>query len=84
MKIIFVAPSLGVQTIDLAPGEQRYKKHFGNGAIPIALGAAEVQSLGASARRISRKLENEVRQHPPLLAAARGATAVLRSIWRPS
>jgi CelD/BcsL family acetyltransferase involved in cellulose biosynthesis len=81
MKMLAVAPSLGISVVDLGVGKQRYKKHFMNDVIPIAEGTVGKPSLIASTRDLGRKLEDKIRERPFLLSTVRNAAARFRSIW---
>jgi CelD/BcsL family acetyltransferase involved in cellulose biosynthesis len=82
MKMAAVAPSLGIEVLDLGAGGGSYKSWVMNDAIPIAEGSVEVPSMVASARNFRRRLEGEIRQRPLVLASARTAVTVLRTVRR--
>jgi CelD/BcsL family acetyltransferase involved in cellulose biosynthesis len=51
LKMAETAPSLGIETIDLGKGEERYKRDFMSESVPLAEGRVELPSLAAATLR---------------------------------
>lgn len=68
LHMIGASPGMGIQTIDLGKGEERYKKSLMTGAVPIAAGTARVRSAVSAAwtvGRASRAVARRVRRSLP-------------------
>jgi CelD/BcsL family acetyltransferase involved in cellulose biosynthesis len=79
MEMARAGCSLGVDRIDLGPGDEPYKRHLMNGAIEVALGRADVLSpvsvlsrLGRGAKRAALALPGVGPGAQTLVRGARG------------
>jgi CelD/BcsL family acetyltransferase involved in cellulose biosynthesis len=74
IKIIQAAPSYGITRIDLGPGNEQFKRSFGNGAITLAEGSIDSRIMTRTARRLwhsSRHWVSHSRLRRPVLPAWR-------------
>jgi len=80
LKMAEHAAQAGVRILDFGKGDQDYKRHLMNGAIPLAEGSVEASAWLSLARKVGRDSKSWLRGKPLLFQPARGLARAVRKL----
>lgn len=72
--------SFGVNTLDLGPGREPYKKYFSNEVIPLIAGSFELPSAITHARKWKRGVNRALRSNAWVFGATRTMARLVRVV----